>query len=289
MTQNEKKVACKLVAALLDDNLDNLLSEGGRTAFARWMVKNIRPEAPSEEEEDGDVEEDRLYERRYQEKLSRKASRLIRHTGNPGEVPEHYADSEKPAAKARSTSSATEGRNQEAVDDGEEVVAADEHISSDNNDDGSQNPSYFDTIFGTHNQIEGSIHIIFHDHVKKCHNLDDNDATATKFRHEGSDDSGTSEVGEADEDIADSGTDATSQPEVTSHRSEASAVILNRDETARSASNRGVAVAEKKVSLEDMGGFTMWEVCIALSKSDLDEERMGRLKKGFFGLLNQTL
>lgn len=203
VTQNEKKVACKLVAALLDDNVDNLLSEGGRTVFACWMVKNIRPEAPSEEEEDGDVKEDRLYERRYQEKSSSKASRLIRQTRNPGEAPEHHADSEKPAAKARSTSSATEGLNPEAADDEEEGVAADEHVSSDNNADDSLDPSYFDTIFGTHNQFEGSIHIISHDYVKKCHNLDDNDATATKFRHEGSDDSCTSEVGEADEDIAD--------------------------------------------------------------------------------------
>ena len=39
----------------------------------------------------------------------------------------------------------------------------------------------------------------------------------------------------------------------------------------------------------DEGGFTMWEICIALSKGDLDEQRTKRLKEGFLALLNQSM
>lgn len=39
----------------------------------------------------------------------------------------------------------------------------------------------------------------------------------------------------------------------------------------------------------EKGHFTVWGVCIALSKGTLDERRMKRLREGFFALLNQTL
>ena len=39
----------------------------------------------------------------------------------------------------------------------------------------------------------------------------------------------------------------------------------------------------------DRGVFDLADICIALTKGDLDERRMQRLKDGFFGLLNQTL
>lgn len=39
----------------------------------------------------------------------------------------------------------------------------------------------------------------------------------------------------------------------------------------------------------DHGNFKMWDVCIALSKGNLDERRMKRLRDGFLALLNQTI
>lgn len=39
----------------------------------------------------------------------------------------------------------------------------------------------------------------------------------------------------------------------------------------------------------DKGVFDLPDICIALTKGDLDERRMQRLRDGFFGLLNQTL
>ena len=40
---------------------------------------------------------------------------------------------------------------------------------------------------------------------------------------------------------------------------------------------------------EDYGNFDMFDICIALAKGNLDEQRMKRLREGFFALLNQTL
>lgn len=40
---------------------------------------------------------------------------------------------------------------------------------------------------------------------------------------------------------------------------------------------------------EDLGYFTLVDICVALAKDDLDEGRMERLREGFFGLLDQGL
>ena len=52
-----------------------------------------------------------------------------------------------------------------------------------------------------------------------------------------------------------------------------------------------LAVASESDAPEpvDTGIFDLKDICIALTKGDLDEQRMQRLKDGFFGLLNQTL
>ena len=67
-------------------------------------------------------------------------------------------------------------------------------------------------------------------------------------------------------------------------------------EKSLSTESKGVAtnVAETTSNEEgpgpvDTGVFDLQDICIALTKGDLDERRMQRLKDGFFGLLNQTL
>jgi len=45
----------------------------------------------------------------------------------------------------------------------------------------------------------------------------------------------------------------------------------------------------KKDTMTDQGGSTMWEVCHAFGKGDLDERRMKRLRDGYFALLNTTM
>ena len=67
-------------------------------------------------------------------------------------------------------------------------------------------------------------------------------------------------------------------------------------EKSLSTEGRGVAtnVAETISNEEesgpmDTGVFDLKDICIALTKGDLDERRMQRLRDGFFGLLNQTL
>ena len=44
-----------------------------------------------------------------------------------------------------------------------------------------------------------------------------------------------------------------------------------------------------KAEQKDSGAFNLSDVCIALSKGDLDQRRMKRLRDGFLGLLNQNL
>lgn len=58
---------------------------------------------------------------------------------------------------------------------------------------------------------------------------------------------------------------------------------------------QGNAVREAEVTGEyddgttDYGGFSMGEICVALGKGNLDEERFRRLKAGFTLLMNQSL
>ena len=74
-------------------------------------------------------------------------------------------------------------------------------------------------------------------------------------------------------------------------------VILHQlAEESLSTEGKGIAanVAETTSNEErsgpvDRGVFDLQDICIALTKGDLDERRMQRLKEGFFGLLNQTL
>ena len=60
-----------------------------------------------------------------------------------------------------------------------------------------------------------------------------------------------------------------------------------KEPTERSQSAVGQKTAEAKQ--KDSGAFNLFDVCIALSKGDLDQRRMKRLKDGFLGLLNQSL
>lgn len=41
--------------------------------------------------------------------------------------------------------------------------------------------------------------------------------------------------------------------------------------------------------MQDKGGFTMGEICVALGKQNLDEERFTRLKEGWHLLMDQCL
>ena len=54
-------------------------------------------------------------------------------------------------------------------------------------------------------------------------------------------------------------------------------------------SQLGVAPKSDGPGPVDTGVFDLPDICIALTKGDLDERRMQRLRDGFFGLLNQTL
>jgi len=46
---------------------------------------------------------------------------------------------------------------------------------------------------------------------------------------------------------------------------------------------------KRKEEEADMGGFYMWDVCIALSQGTLDDRRLKRLREGFFALLDQSI
>lgn len=51
------------------------------------------------------------------------------------------------------------------------------------------------------------------------------------------------------------------------------------------------AVAQKAPKVEptvDTGAFNLSDICVTLSKGDLDKRRMRRLRDGFLGLLNQS-
>lgn len=56
-------------------------------------------------------------------------------------------------------------------------------------------------------------------------------------------------------------------------------------EGSQAAVGQKVAKAEQK----DSGAFNLFDICIALSKGDLDQRRMKRLRDGFLGLLNQSV
>ena len=67
-------------------------------------------------------------------------------------------------------------------------------------------------------------------------------------------------------------------------------------EKSLSTKSKGIAtkVAETTSNEEgsgpvDTGVFDLQDICIALTKGDLDQRRMQRLRDGFFGLLNQTM
>ena len=140
---------------------------------------------------------------------------------------------------------------------------------------------------------DGSARKAEHHEHNSCHEISDqeNDSGYEEGHEDGIRSSADGEDGDAGpEDIEHSNH---TEPNV-----EPTNQVLLHQPAGKSLSTEGKGVAtnvaeitsnEERSGPVDTGVFDLQDICIALTKGDLDERRMQRLKDGFFGLLNQTL
>ena len=133
LSDRVKLEACNLFADMLQENKDDMLTEFAQKAFARWIVKSIRPEKPTEKAPEEESTDQRI-ERECRERALKERSRISELEKN--EVGE---------AEAKDSSKVDGSNHSNTQDD----LSTKENF-------GLQDVSFFHTIFPNHNRGQES-------------------------------------------------------------------------------------------------------------------------------------
>ena len=274
LSDKEKIAACRYVAGALKENSGGLLSEGGRQAIAQWIITTLLPKSPSGDEpqsegdfdcESGDmfrdpIAEEEALEEKLQSRALKRYSGIAERAASEGSRKSEY---EWPDCNYFRMIFPNHNRFDDAAAQDESYSPLCEHKDS----------------IG---QCSSEGALANEMHTRKIKVSRDQSQRVNGAQANSSDDIKSEKSEGLKSDTNDGGADSDTSTEITS----VSDLDCEIDPTANDPDDISIKDLEEP---HDYGTFTMWDVCIALSKGSLDEPRMKRLKEGFFALLNQTL
>jgi len=283
-----KKAACGQIADMLRN--DDYLTEQAQRAIARWVVRNLRSNGPQEEEEES-TDDDVI------------ASFEIYQQNQQAREDDYHKAASKKAAGNSTLSEDTSPGNGPSSD----------LSTNQGNVNTPREESYFDIIFSNHNRLPGIVaedalgnpmrrnksteaiqRMGDHDSTNLAENDGVNRIDPQDIEHEPLDTDARAEIVNKEfhflaspEGTPSSGSEAAKSSEDDDG--------LDSDDLVTEATSLSPATSSQDLDAgtsrepHDHGNFKMWDVCIDVSKGDLDERRMKRLREGFLALLNQTI